>query len=181
MGSHPEGCVGAGAAGRASARHESNPLSLAAATSNSPPAASCHGSSEEDSGQGSFFLWRGCQTARLAKTIELSHTDHLSELVLYLLLESTPSGLWCLAPSGIKEVEDEFARFRGMSVSAIHRCSIALSAIRLPPGGSGGATGLHSSAVSGFLPGLSCLHQFHHLLFCASSLRVIHAWLLAHQ
>jgi|GEM_PF-2711430 len=106
----------------------------------------------------------------------MGDTNRLPELLTYLLLDRPAPGLWCLAPSGFKEVQDRFARFGGMSVSSIHRCGIALPAIRLPPAVGGGATGLDPCALRGFPPGLSSLRQFHHLLFGVSSLLVIYAW-----
>jgi len=127
-------------------------------------------------GRGVFFLCMVCQTSCWPETVEVGDTDHLPELLLYLLLNYTPPGLWCLAPSGFQEVQDWFARFGGMPVSSIQQCSIASSAIRLPPAVGCRATGLDSCVISGFLPGLSSLHQFHYLLFCAFSLLVIHVW-----
>jgi hypothetical protein len=60
-----------------------------------------------------------CLPVSFPETIEMHNTDHQPELLTQLLLDGATLGLWCLAASELKLVEDGFA-------FAFFRCSSSM-------------------------------------------------------
>src|SRR5712691_5897830 len=91
---------------------------------------------------------------------------------------------WSLRSGGtlvFEPLEYGFKHFGTVPVSCIVQGCFSSETERLEPAVGSGSTGLYSCNASSFLKAATHLHQDHHLLFCASSLLVIHAWLLAHR
>ncbi len=81
---------------------------------------------------------------------------------------------WLLATPGFKPLLDGLAHLGDVPVPPIVQGRLSLCAELLEPAVGAGSTGLDPCTIGGFLPGISFLHQNHHLLLCCLALLTFH-------
>ena len=123
----------AGHVATACSKRLSNPVTVAAATSNNPAAPSCQRGSGHEWGARFFSLPPGWlnPTMRGSEAVEMRDTDQETKPLRKLPLNHAAAHLWSLFLGGLKPDEHGFTRFGGMSMSSILQRLFPVAAIGL--------------------------------------------------
>ena len=111
---------------------------------------------------------------RRTDAIEMGDADQHTEVGVQLFLKRGAWQAWLLATSGFKPLSDGLVHLGDVSVPSIVQGRLSLCAELLEPAVGSRSTDIDSRTTGGFLPGISFLHQNHHLLFGRLALLTFH-------
>ena len=106
--------------------------------------------------------------------IEMGDADQYPEVGVQLFLNRGAWQAWFLATSGFNPFLDGLVHLSDVPVPPIVQGCLSLYAELLEPAVGAGSTDADPCTTGGFLPGISFLHQHHHLLFCHLALLAYH-------
>ena len=104
----------------------------------------------------------------------MGDADQHLEVGVQLFLKRGTSQAWLLATSGFKPLLDGLVHLGDVPVSPIVQARLSLCAELVEPAVGRRSTDADSCATGGFLPGISFLHQHHHLLLGYLALLTFH-------
>src|SRR5712691_5357215 len=111
---------------------------------------------------------------RRTDAIKMGDSDQHPEVGVQLFLKGGAWQAWLLATSGFQPLSDGLVHLSDVSVPPIVQGRLSLCAKLVEPAVGSGSTDADSCATGGFVPGISFLHQNHHLLFCRLALLTFH-------
>lgn len=107
----------------------------------------------------------------------MGDADQHTKVGVQLFLKRGAWQAWLLATSGFKPLLDGLVHLGDVPAPPIVQGRLSLYAELLEPAVGAGSTDADSCTTGGFLPGISFLHQHHHLLFCRLALLTFHRYL----